>query len=63
MGSYRAPPATLMQVWRLYRNQCRPIGQLTVEARAGILPGVEQNPAGTLIVTNRRAAIAAMSKE
>ena len=59
-----APPATLMQVWRLHRNECRPIGKLVAEARSGKLPGVAPAPSGHgFIVTNRKQALAAMSKD
>lgn len=59
-----APPATLMQVWRLHRNECRPIGKLVAEARAGALPGVAPAPSGHgFIVTNRQRALAAMLKK
>ena len=58
-----APPQTLMGLWRLEKHRLRPIGAIVAEARAGKLPGVSQDHGGTLIVTNTRAALAAMSKE
>lgn len=61
--AYLAAPQTLMGLWRLEKQRFRPIGDIVSEARAGKIPGVEQDFAGTLIVTNSRAAVAAMSKE
>jgi hypothetical protein len=62
--SYTAAPATLMQVWRLHRHECRPIGKLVAEARDGLLPGVAPAPSGHgFIVTNRKQALAAMLKK
>jgi hypothetical protein len=54
---------TLMQLWRLHRRECRSIGSIVADARAGQLPGVEPLPRGIgFAVTNQRAALAAMRK-
>lgn len=63
MAYLAAPPQTLMGLWRLEKHRFRPIGTIVAEARAGRLPGVEADFTGTLIVTNSRAAVAAMSKD
>lgn len=61
--SYIAPPMTLMQLWRLHRRECRGIGSIVADARAGQLPGVEPLPSGLgFAVINQRAALAAMRK-
>lgn len=59
-----APPMTLMQLWRLNRRECRAIGGIVAEARAGRLPGVEPMPSGIgFVVKDQKAALAAMRKE
>ena len=56
-------PLTLMQFWRLHRANCRPIGSIVEDARAGSLPGVEPLPSGHgFQVTDERAALAAMKR-
>ncbi len=63
MAYFAAPPITLMQLWRLHRRECRAIGGIVAEARAGQLPGVAAHPSGFgFSVTDRSAALAAMSK-
>jgi hypothetical protein len=58
-----APPITLMQLWRLHKNECRGIGGIVADARAGRLPGVEPLPSGIgFSVVDRRLALAAMQK-
>lgn len=58
-----APPITLMQLWRLHRNECRGIGGIVADARAGRILGVEGHPSGHgFAVTDRNAALAAMRK-
>lgn len=57
------PPITLMQLWRLHKSECRGIGSIVADARAGQLPGVEPLPRGIgFAVINQRAALAAMRK-
>jgi len=52
-----------MQLWRLHRAECRAVGSIVADARAGRLPGVETLPSGIgFAVTNQRAALAAMRK-
>ncbi|MBN9244234.1 MAG: hypothetical protein J0I98_15710 [Mesorhizobium sp.] len=59
-----APPITLMQFWRLYRRECRGIGSIVADARAGRLPGVEVLPSGFgFSVINQREALAAMRSQ
>ncbi|KQZ80891.1 hypothetical protein ASD64_11405 [Mesorhizobium sp. Root157] len=54
---------TLMQLWRLHRAECRAVGSIVADARAGRLPGVEPMPSGFgFAITNQRAALAAMRK-
>ena len=58
-----APPITLMQLWRLHRRECRGVGSIVADARAGKLPGVEVHPSGYgFSVTDSNAALAAMRK-
>jgi len=59
-----APPITLMQLWRLHRSECRAIGGIVADARAGRLPSVDEHPSGHgFAVTDRKAALAAMSRK
>lgn len=61
MSNIHAPPMTLMQLWRLHRAECRAIGSIVADARAGTLPGVEPLPSGFgFSVTDQPAALAAM---
>lgn len=61
MSNIHAPPMTLMQLWRLHRAECRAIGSIMADARAGALPGVESLPSGFgFSVTDQLAALAAM---
>lgn len=58
-----APPITLMQLWRLHKNECRGIGGIVADARSGRLPGIEPLASGHgFSVTDRNAALAAMRK-
>lgn len=63
MAYFTAPPQTLMGLWRLEKTRFRAIGSIVAEARAGKLPGVREDHNGTLIVTDSRAAVAAMQKD
>ena len=59
-----APPPTLMQVWRLHKRECRAIGGIVSDARAGRLPGVAPSTSGHgFSVIDRNAALAAMRKK
>jgi hypothetical protein len=52
-----------MQLWRLHMRECRGIGGIIADARAGRLPGVEPLPSGIgFSVVNQRAVLAAMRK-
>ncbi len=63
MSYVHAPPMTLMQLWRLHRGECRAIGSIVADARAGTLPGIEPLESGFgFAVTNQRAALGAMTK-
>lgn len=56
-----APPISLMALWRLHKRECRAVGRIVADARAGRLPGVEPFPSGHgFAVIDRRAALAAM---
>lgn len=61
MAYFAAPPATLMQVWRLNRRDCRPLSEILRAARAGILPGVVAAK-HSFNVIDQSAALAAMRK-
>lgn len=55
-------PQTLMGLWSRHKHECRPVGQIVAEARAGKLPGVKEAASGFgFIVTNERSALAAMA--
>lgn len=55
---------SLTQVWLRHKPECRSIGTILRDARAGRLPGViEGNIPGQLLVTNETSALAAMQKE
>ncbi|MER8562048.1 hypothetical protein [Mesorhizobium sp. M0578] len=61
MGMTTASLPTLMQFWRLHRDECRPIGSIVADARAGKLAGVEPLESGFgFAVLNPSAALAAM---
>ena len=52
-----APPITLMQLWRLHKRECRAIGGIVADARAGRLPGIEEHSSGHgFAVRDRKAA-------
>jgi len=52
---------TLMAFWSRNRTECRPVGQIVAEARAGRLNGVEPLPPGYgFQVIDEAAALAAM---
>ena len=58
-----APPITLMQLWHLHKRECRAVGGIVADARAGRLPGVEPAASGHgFSVTDRKAALASMRK-
>jgi hypothetical protein len=64
MAYVAAPPITLVQLWRLYRRECRGLGSIMADARAGRLPGVEPLPSGHgFAVVDRDAAFATMKKD
>lgn len=46
MSYVAAHPMTLMQLWHRHRRDCRAIGSIVADARAGRLPGVEPLPSG-----------------
>jgi hypothetical protein len=63
MALVATPPITLMQLWRLHKRECRAIGSIVSDARAGALPGVEQLENGLgFYVKDNRAALAAMRR-
>lgn len=63
MSPVYAPPMTLMQLWRLHRAECRGVGGIVADARAGKLPGVEPLSSGFgFSVIDQRAALSAMRK-
>ncbi|MGE0281210.1 MAG: hypothetical protein AB7P20_11455 [Rhizobiaceae bacterium] len=51
----------LMALWSRHKQDCRPIGSIIVDARAGKLPGVQAIPHG-FEITNEQAALAAMRR-
>lgn len=51
----------LMALWRRHKDECRPVGGIVSDARAGNLPGVHSIPHG-FEVTDEKAALAAMRK-
>ncbi|WP_395449390.1 hypothetical protein ACHMW7_05820 [Aminobacter sp. UC22_36] len=51
----------LMALWLRHRNECRSVGQIVADARAGLLPGVYLQGRSYLI-DDETAALAAMSK-
>ena len=55
---------TLMALWSRHKRDCRPVGGIVADARAGRLPGIEPLPTGFgHRVVDERAALAAMRKE
>jgi len=58
-----SPPMTLMALWLLHKAECRAVGTIVAEARAGDMPGIEQSPSGFgFIVKDEKAALAAMRR-
>ena len=56
-------PQTLMGLWRDHKTECRAVGEIVTDARAGRLPGVEELPSGVgFRVVDEAAALAAMRK-
>ncbi|OQM76459.1 hypothetical protein BFN67_13815 [Pseudaminobacter manganicus] len=63
MTDIAAPPATLMGLWQSHKRECRGVGGIVADARAGKLPGVEPFPSGYgFAVTDHKAALSAMRK-
>lgn len=54
---------TLMALWSHHKHECRPIGDIVADARAGKLPGVVELESGHgFRVVDEAAALAAMRK-
>lgn len=54
---------TLMGLWLQHKAECRPIGGIVADARAGALAGIEPLPSGFgFEVINEAAALASMRK-
>ena len=54
---------TLMALWSRCKAECRPIGEIVRDARAGNLPGVAEVASGHgFHITNEAAALAAMRR-
>ncbi len=54
---------TLMGLWVRHKRECRPVGQVVAEARAGELPGIEPLESGFgFRVIDEAVALAAMRK-
>jgi hypothetical protein len=57
------PELTLMGLWARHKRDCRPIGAIVADARAGKLPGIEPLASGFGYgVINVTAALVAMKK-
>ncbi len=50
----------LMALWLRHRGECRPVGQIVADARAGRLPGVHLK-GRSFLINDETAALAAMS--
>ena len=54
---------TLMALWSRNKRDCRPVGIIIADARAGRLPGIEPLESGLgYRVVNEAAALAAMQR-
>ena len=53
-------PFTLIAFWRRHKAECRGIGSILADARAGKLPGVKEAESGSLVVTDAELALGAM---
>jgi len=51
----------LMALWLRHRSECRSVGQIVADARAGQLPGVHFK-GRSFLINDETAALAAMSK-
>lgn len=51
----------LMALWSRHKADCRPVGSIVADVRAGKLPGVQPIPHG-FEVTDEDAALASMRK-
>ena len=55
---------TLMGLWGKHKRECRPVGDIVADARAGRLPGVREIDRGHgYRVINEQAALAALKKD
>ncbi|CAI2932446.1 hypothetical protein [Aminobacter niigataensis] len=52
----------LMALWLRHRSECRSVGQIVADARAGLLPGVHLE-GRSFLIDDETAALAAMSKD
>jgi len=51
----------LMQLWHRHKHECRPIGAIVADARAGRLPGLKADAKGFgFVVVDELAALDAM---
>ena len=63
MISGSAAELTLMAFWSRHKSECRSVGDIVFDARAGNLPGVSEIESGHgFRVTDEAAALAAMRK-
>lgn len=54
---------TLMSLWIRHKSDCRPIGGIVADARAGPLAGIEPLPSGFgFAVIDEAAALASMKR-
>lgn len=61
-GQSERAPLTLMALWKRHKPECRSIGAILADARQGKLPGAVETDRGSIIITNERAALAAMTE-
>jgi hypothetical protein len=60
MDADRSAP-TLMGLWSRHKADCRAVGSIVADARAGALPGIAPLPSGFgFAVVDEAAALAAM---
>ncbi|BCH22082.1 hypothetical protein [Mesorhizobium sp. L-8-3] len=54
---------TLMGLWLRHKSECRPVGAIVADARAGAIAGIEPLPSGFgFAVIDEAAALASMRK-
>lgn len=56
-------PLTIIRLWHRFKDECRGLGPIMADVRAGKIAGVKPDPTGhCFIVTDELAALVSMRK-